>query len=82
MYELLPQEVVAKWYDFGLQLGFTFGELSKIEGDASQKATKQCALDMLKLWREQNETAATPEKLIAALKGIDQNRFAAQLKTG
>lgn len=82
MYELLPQEVVAKWYKFGYQLGFTYGELDKIEEDAPQKANEKCALDMLKLWRSQNGIAATPDKLIAALKGIDQNRFAAQLQTG
>ena len=80
--QLVPQAAVPKWEEFGIELGFSYGEIEIISGNAVQKAVERCSKEMLQAWRQQLGSAATPDKLIAALRTIEQNRYAAQLQNG
>ena len=79
---LIPPEVIPKWDEFGIELGFSYGEIELFSENAVQKAVERCSLEMLKEWEEQTGSAATPERLIGALKAIDQNYYASQLQKG
>ena len=80
--KLVPQAAVPNWEEFGIELGFSYGEINTISGNAVQKAVEICSVEMLEAWRQQLGSAATPEKLIAALQAIEQNRYAAELQNG
>ena len=79
---LRPQEAIPKWEEFGIELGFSYGEIETISQNAVQRRVESCSLDMLSEWRQQTGSAATPDKLIKALEAIDQNRYASQLQDG
>ena len=80
--KLVPQAAVPKWEEFGIELGFSYGEIDIISGNAGQKAVEKCSTEMLQAWRQQLGSAATPDKLIAALRTIEQNSYAAKLQNG
>ena len=80
--KLVPQAAVPKWEEFGIELGFSYGEIDTISGNAVQKAVEMCSEEMLEAWRQQLKSAATPKKLIEALQAIEQNRYAAELQNG
>ena len=80
--QLVPQEAIPRWEEFGIELGFSYGEIGIISENAVQKAVERCSQEMLEAWKQQVGSAATPDKLIAALKAIDQNAYAAQLQNG
>ena len=79
---LTPQEAIPKWEEFGIELGFSYGEIEIISQNAIQRSVESCSLEMLSRWKEQTGRAATPDELIKALKAIEQNRYAAQLQDG
>ena len=79
---LTPQEAIPKWEEFGIELGFSYGEIEIISLNAAQRAVESCSLEMLSRWKQQTGSAATPDKLIKALRIIEQNRYAAQLQHG
>ena len=79
---LIPQAVVPKWEEFGIELGFSYGEIDTISENAVHKAVERSSMEMLQAWEQQLGSAATPDKLIAALQTIEQNRYAAQLQNG
>ena len=79
---LIPEEAMPKWDDLGIELGFSYGEINIIKENAADKSVQICALDMLKKWRQQDGSAATPEKLIKALQDIEKNSDAQKLQKG
>ena len=80
--QLVPQDAIPRWEDFGYALGFSPGEMGIISENAVKKAVERCSQEMLEAWKQQFGSAATPDKLIAALQAIDQNAYAAQLQNG
>ena len=80
--KLVPQAAIPKWEEFGIELGFLYGEIDTISGNAVDKAVERCSKEMLQAWRQQLGSAATPDKLIAALQNIEQNSYAAKLQNG
>ena len=80
--EMITDEMKPKWKELGVQLRLSYGELNTIDEDATQKANETCGLKMLEKWRVQYGDAATPDKLITALKACGENRYAAQLQKG
>ena len=80
--KLVPQDAIPRWEEFGIELGFSYGEIDTISENAVQKAVQRCSQEMLEAWKQQFGSAATPNKLIAALQAIDLNSYAVQLQNG
>ena len=40
---LIPQEVIPKWHEFGIELGFNSGEIDMISDNAVKKAVEKCS---------------------------------------
>ena len=81
--ELLPDDVMSKWEDLGLQLDFTADQLDTISNN-HEKAVGTCCREMLKKWSRQY-TLPSPQaakQLIAAIHKAHNNYYAEQLKTG
>ena len=78
--KLIPQEAVPRWYDLGITLGLSFNEINKISVDTV--TNERCSQKMLETWKKQFGSAATPDRLIAALQAINLNDYAAQLQNG
>ena len=79
---LVPKEAISQWKVLAIELDFISGELDIISQNAIQKSVESCALDMLKKWRQQAGSAATPDNLIKALQAIEKNSDAKQLQDG
>ena len=71
---------VAEWFDLGLQLGLPSATLRLIAADPNIKDIKSQRLAMLSEWLEY-DTAASWEKLAAALATIGENVVAANVRS-
>ena len=71
---------VAEWFDLGLQLGLPSATLRLIAADPNIKDIKSQRLAMLSEWLKY-DTAASWEKLAAALVTIGENVVAAEVKS-
>ena len=80
--DLIPQEAISRWKVLAIELDFGSGEVDIISQNAIQRSVESCSLDMLKKWRQQAGSAATPENLIKALRAIKKNYDAKQLQDG
>ena len=78
-YNVIPVQVMVAWESVAYELGFSSGDVNLIEGNAKQKPVAESSLDMLKFWMEADGRI---ELLIAALKRIDKNNYAEQLRVG
>ena len=79
--KLISSSIVAKWDKFGIHLGFDYGELSIIDGNATQLGVQECSEKMLKRWWD-TERNPTVDLIIKALEAIDRKNDAHQLHLG
>ena len=79
--KLIPADVVARWEDFAIELGFEFGDVNVMNKSASQLDVQECSEKMLKRWWDTHSNPNVAE-LIKALQGIEQNNYANQLDIG
>ena len=77
---VLAASNVAEWFDLGLQLGLPSATLRLIAADPNIKDIKSQRLAMLSEWLKY-DTAASWEKLAAALATVGENVVAANVRT-
>ena len=77
---ILAVNDVAEWFDLGLQLGLPSATLRLIAADPNIKDIKSQRLAMLSEWLKY-DTAASWEKLAAALATIGENVVAANVRS-
>jgi len=81
--ELIPYNAVAEWFNLGIELGFTEGQLKTIEKDCKNKPVEECCRDMLMDWRnkQSGDSEVIARKLIEAVEKIEYNTYADDLKS-
>ena len=66
-----------RWFEFGLKLGLTVGDLHDIEMKFS--GSLQCRREVILLWRSRN-ISATCEPIVTALDAIGRTNLAVHIK--
>ena len=62
----LPEDIGEKWKDLARSLGFNHAFINSTEKEKNY-CVKECCIEVLVRWREQNGKGATAEKLAEAL---------------
>ena len=70
----ISADIVPRWKQFAIELGFEFEEVNVLNKSASQLDVQECSEKMLKRWWDTNSNPNVAE-LITALQGIDQNNL-------
>ena len=80
---LIPKAAVPRWYELGVKLGLATGILDTINANATRRPVEECSKEMLRRWLTETPASdATPDRLITALKRLDENRLAQRFSKG
>ena len=75
----LYTKVANKWEDLGIFLNIDSGQLDTIKSD-SQRCSKSCLREMLKIWLKQTEPAPTWKAMVSAIESLGDSKLASDLK--
>ena len=78
---LVAGRIAYSWHNIAIQLGFTTDELDKITENYRQLPVDDCCKHMLEKWKKKNVNV-TEEKLIDAIRSVNNERYAEDLHKG
>ena len=73
--KLIPPNTPSVWYDLGIQLSFTTGDLDVINGDFKKKPVMESCTKMLEDWQRKWDAKDFEEAKSQLIEAIDKARL-------